>query len=83
MSETHTVEVSFQGELFATHLQGETTYRLYRYDGGDEVGFFIHWTGEQGAWLETGRLGGGLSAAQVARSWPDLALRAFVASEQA
>ena len=79
MSETHSVEVTFEGELLATHTQGETTYGLYRYDGSGEEGlFFVYWMGAQGGWLETGHLGSGLEEWQVRWHWPELAAAAGV-----
>ena len=79
MSETHTVDVTFAGELLATHVQGETMYRLYRFDGRDEEGFyFVYWTDERGSWLETGHLGSGLEEWQVRWHWPELAAAAGV-----
>jgi hypothetical protein len=72
------VEVTFEGELLATYTsESGTTYRLFRYDGDVEPGsfvhmHFVHMQDEQGAWLETGRLGGGMTRAEVAQMWPEL-----------
>jgi hypothetical protein len=77
MSELQRVEVkvTFEGEELATYTSevGAITYRLFRYDGIDEPGFFVHMKDEQGEWLETGRLGSGISRAEVAQVWPELA----------
>ena len=72
MSELHRVEVTFEGEQIATHIKGETTYRLYRVDEEDGGGFFFHWQDEQGAWLETGQNGGGVPLWTVRALFPAL-----------
>jgi hypothetical protein len=73
MSELQRVEVTFEGEELATYTsEGGSTYRLFRYDGTDEPGFFVHMKDEQGEWLETGRLGTGISRAEGAQMWPEL-----------
>ena len=71
---TQRVEVTFDGELLATYTSEAegTTYRLFRYDGIDEPGFFVHMQDELGEWLETGRLGSGMTSDEVARLWPEL-----------
>ncbi len=73
MSALQRVEVTFEGEELAAHTSEQgTTYRLFRYDGIDEPGFFVHMQDELGEWLETGRLGSGMSRAEVAQMWPEL-----------
>jgi hypothetical protein len=74
LSALQRVEVTFEGEELATFTTevGAITYRLFRYDGIDEPGFFVHMSDEQGEWLETGRLGSGMSRAEVAQMWPEL-----------
>ena len=73
MSALQRVEVTFEGEELASFTSERgTTYRLFRYDGDDEVGFFAHMKDEQGEWLETGRLGAGMTRAEVAQMWPEL-----------
>jgi hypothetical protein len=77
--ETHTVKVTFEGELLAAYTtEGGTTYRLYRYDGAEEGLFFVYWTDERGSWLETGERGSGLEEWQVRWHWPELAAAAGV-----
>jgi hypothetical protein len=67
------VEVVFEGEELASFTDARgTSYRLFRYDGDDEPGFFVHMQDELGAWLETGRLGSGMTRAEVAHWWPEL-----------
>ena len=69
--ERHRVEVSFVGELLATHTSERgTTSRLYRTEG--DV-LFVYWRDEDGSWLETGEPGVGISPARVAHLWPELA----------
>jgi hypothetical protein len=67
------VEVVFEGEELASFTDATgTSYRLFRYDGDDEPGFFVHMQDELGAWLETGRHGSGMTRAEVAQLWPEL-----------
>ncbi len=71
MSELQRVEVTFEGEELATFTtERGATYRLFRYDGSDEPGFFFHMKDEQGEWLETGHLYAGMTRAEVAQMWP-------------
>jgi hypothetical protein len=73
LSQLQRVEVTFEGEELATFTtERGSTYRLFRYDGIDEPGLFVHMKDEQGEWLETGRLGAGMSRAEVAQMWPEL-----------
>ena len=73
MSELQRVEVTFEDEELASHTtERGTTYRLFRYYGSDEPGFFVHMKDELGEWFETGRLGMGMSKAEVAQMWPEL-----------
>ena len=73
MSALQRVEVTFKGEeLAAFTSERGTTYRLFRYDGSEEPGLFVHWQGEDGAWLEYGHLGRGMTKAEVAQLWPEL-----------
>jgi hypothetical protein len=71
------VIVSFEGEPLAFYKDEKTKYQLYRYLEGDKDTFFIHWQDDEGAWLETGRLGDGVDAEMVAAMWPELAARAW------
>jgi hypothetical protein len=73
MSTLQRVEVTFEGEelAFYTSERG-STHRLFRYDGSDEPGFFVHMKDDLGEWLETGRHGAGMSRAEVAQMWPEL-----------
>ena len=69
--ERHRVEVSFVRELLATHTSERgTTSRLYR---SEEDTLYIYWRDEDGAWLETGEPGVGVSPARVAHLRPELA----------
>jgi hypothetical protein len=79
LSELQRVEVTFEGEELAsfTNERG-TTYRLFRYYDeepwlydDEEPRYFIHWQGEDGAWLENAG-GSGMTMAQVAPGWPEL-----------
>jgi hypothetical protein len=73
LTQLQRVEVTFEGvELAAFTSERGTTYRLFRYDGSDEPGFFVHMQDEDGAWLEYGRYGAGMSRAEVAQMWPEL-----------
>jgi hypothetical protein len=73
LSQLQRVEVTFEGEELASFTtERGSTYRLFRYDGIDEPGFFVHMKDEDGEWLETGRLGSGMSRAEVAQMWPEL-----------
>jgi hypothetical protein len=73
LSQLQRVEVTFEGEELASFTtERGSTYRLFRYDGIDEPGFFVHMKDEDGEWLETGRLGAGMSRAEVAQMWPEL-----------
>jgi hypothetical protein len=78
------VIVAFDGEpvVFYNDEGEKTKYQLYRYLEGDEEGFFVHWRGEKGSWLETGRNGCGVDAATVAAFWPKLAARAWLITMQ-
>ena len=70
MSEQHTVEVRFRGEMLATYIDESGAYTLYR---TPEDLYRIHiYDGEGGlAWLESGHHGNGLTAAQVRRLLPE------------
>ena len=72
MSEMHTVEVRFRGEMLATYIDESGAYTLYRTPEGL---FRIHIDeddGEDGlAWLESGHLGNGLTAAQLRTLFPE------------
>jgi hypothetical protein len=78
LSELQRVEVTFPGELLASYTNaGGTTYWLFRHtdyelDLPEEPVFFVHWEGEDGAWLEHGLGGTGMTWAQVAQWWPQL-----------
>jgi hypothetical protein len=70
MSEQHTVEVRFRGEKLATRTDGADVYTLFRTPEGL---YRVHINeGEGGlAWLESGRNGTGLTAAQVRTLFPE------------
>jgi hypothetical protein len=65
MSERHTVEVTFEGELLASHTEGAKEYRLYR---TRDDALYVYWQDERGPWLETGAPEHGVSPALIA-SW--------------
>ena len=62
MNEQHTVEVRFRGEMLATYIDLSGAYTLYRTPEGL---YRVHIDeGEGGlAWLESGHIGNGLTAA--------------------
>jgi hypothetical protein len=70
MSELHTVEVRFRGEKLATYTDDSGAYALYRTPEGL---YRIHIDEDEGelAWLESGHLGNGLTAAQVRTLFPE------------
>jgi hypothetical protein len=70
MNELHTVEVRFRGEMLATYIDLSGAYTIYR---TPERLYRIHIDeGEGGlAWLESGRNGSGLTAAQVRTLFPE------------
>jgi len=70
MTETNTVEVTFEGELLASHTDEGGVSRLYR---TPEDALYVYWRDERGSWLETGEPGKGVSPALVASLWPELA----------
>ena len=67
--ERHTVEVSFEGELLATHTDERGASRLYRSKDGS---LYVYWRDEEGAWLESGQPGRGVPPALIASWWPEL-----------
>ena len=69
--ERHTLEVSFVGELLATHTSERgTTSRLYR---SEDQTLYLYWQEGEEAWLETGEPGVGVRPSLVAHLWPELA----------
>ena len=70
MNEQHTVEVRFRGEKLATYTDDSGAYTIYR---TPECLYRIHIDEDEGelAWLESGRIGNGLTAAQVRTLFPE------------
>ena len=70
MSEQHDVAVRFRGEKLVTHTDGADVFTLYRTPEGLFRVYIDE--GESGlAWLESGRSGNGLTAAQVRTLFPE------------
>jgi hypothetical protein len=70
MSELHSVEIRFRGEKLATYIDHTGVCTLY---STPEALYRIHIDEGEGepAWLESGHLGNGLTAAQVRTVFPE------------